>query len=131
MKYTIPFSYTTNCTIEVDASSLDEAISKVSLLSQVDADGYSKLLHVMPYSVNSTTKIDADSVEIDEEKAEELNPKQTYAVRLKRVQEVTVYVEAHSEDDAESEAIDKYESDDIEDEFEDCEVEAVEIELND
>ena len=128
MKYTIPFSYTTNCTIEVDASSLDEAISKVSLLSQVDESGNCKLLkNVMALD---SVKIDADSVEIDEEEAEELNPKQTYAVKLKRVQEVTVYVEAHSEDDAESEAIDRYESDDIEDEFEDCEVEAVEVELN-
>jgi hypothetical protein len=107
MKYTIPFSFKTNCTIEVDASSLDAAIAKVTQLAEIK-DGYSRLLHGMSPVINN--KIDLDSVEIDEDQAEELNPKQTYEVTIRRTQTMTVYVEAHSEDEACDDASEQYDA---------------------
>ena len=130
MKYTIPFTYTVNCTIEVDASDLDAAIGKVSLMSQVDDKGYSKLLHGMSPILNS--KPDLHSVEIDEDEAEELNPKRTYEVTLRRTQTMTVYVEAHSEDEACDAANGQYDDGDFDDSgFEDEDMEATDATLQD
>jgi hypothetical protein len=128
MKYTIPFSYTVNCTIEVHASDLDEACGKVSLMAQVDKDGYSKLLHGMaPIICN---KPDLNSVVIDEDEAEELNPKRTYEVTLKRTQTMTVCVEAHSEDEACDAVNGQYDDGEYdESEFEDEDVEALDATL--
>jgi hypothetical protein len=129
MKYTIPFSFKTNCTIEVDASSLDAAIAKVTQLAEIK-DGYSRLLHGMSPVINN--KIDLDSVEIDEDEAEELNPKQTYEVTIRRTQTMTVYVEAHTEEDACDTANGKYDDGEYdESEFEDEEVEAHDATLQD
>jgi non-ribosomal peptide synthetase component E (peptide arylation enzyme) len=129
MKYTIPFSFKTNCTIEVDASSLDAAIAKVTQMAEIK-DGYSRLLHGMSPVINN--KIDLDSVEIDEDQAEELNPKQTYEVTLRRTQTMTVYVEAHSEDEACDVANGQYDDGDFDDSgFEDEEVEAHDATLQD
>jgi hypothetical protein len=129
MKYTIPFSFKTNCTIEVDASSLDAAIAKVTQMAEIK-DGYSRLLHGMSPVINN--KIDLDSVEIDEEQAEELNPKQTYEVTLRRTQTMTVYVEAHSEDEACDVANGQYDDGDFDDSgFEDEEMEAHDATLQD
>lgn len=124
MKYTIPFTYTVRATIEVHASDLDEAIGKVSLMSQVDDKDYSKLLHGMSPVINN--HIDLHSVVIDEEEAEEMNPKKTYEVTIRRTQNMTVTVEAHSEEDALDAANGQYDNGEFdESEFEDEEVEAV------
>jgi non-ribosomal peptide synthetase component E (peptide arylation enzyme) len=129
MKYTIPFSFKTNCTIEVDASSLDAAIAKVTQMAEIK-DGYSRLLHGMSPVINN--KIDLDSVEIDEDEAEELNPKQTYEVTIRRTQTMTVYVEAHTEDEACDTANGQYDDGEYdESEFEDEEVEAIDATLQD
>ena len=130
MKYTIPFTYTVNCTIEVDASDLNEAIFKVDQMSKVDGNGYSKLLHGMTPVINN--KVDVNSVEIDEDEAEELNPKRTYEVTLRRTQTMTVYVEAHSEDEACDTANGQYDDGDFDDSsFEDEDMEATDATLQD
>ena len=128
MKYTIPFSYTVNCTIEVNASDLDDAIGKVNLMSQVNAEGYSKLLHGMaPIICN---KPDLNSVKIDDDEAEELNPKRTYEVTLKRTQTMTVCVEAHSEDEACDAANGQYDDGEFDESgFDDEDVEAMDATL--
>lgn len=130
MKYTIPFSFKTNCTIEVDASNLDDAIAKVTQMAEVDHKGYCRLIHSLSPIINN--KVDLDSVEIDEDEAEELNPKQTYEVTLRRTQTMTVYVEAHSEDEACDVANGQYDDGDFDDSgFEDEEVEAHDATLQD
>jgi hypothetical protein len=124
MKYTIPFSFKTNCTIEVEAHDLDCAIEKVAEMAQIK-DGYSRLLHGMAPVINH--KADLDSVVIDEDEAEELNPKKTYEVLIRRTQSMTITVEAHSEEDALDAANGKYDDGEFdESEFDDEEVEAVE-----
>ena len=127
MKYTIPFSFKTNCTIEVEAHDLDCAIEKVAEMAKIQ-DGYSRLLHGMAPVINH--KADLDSVVIDEDEAEELNPKKTYEVIIRRTQTMTVYVEAHTEEDACDTANGKYDDGEYdESEFEDEEVEATDATL--
>jgi len=122
MKYTIPFSFKTNCTIEIDASNLDDAIAKVAQLAEIK-DGYSRLLHGMSPVINN--KIDLDSVEIDEDEAEELNPRKLYEVTLRRTQTMTTYVQAHSEEEACDLATSAYEDGEYDDSgFEEEDLEA-------
>ena len=125
--YTIPFSYTINSSIKVHATSLDDAISQVSLASQVK-DGYCKLIHGMsPITAN---EVDLESIEIDEEKAVDINPKQTYTVTITRTQTQQVEVEAHSEDEAEDAAIDLYDNGEVcSDSWSDEEVTADDVDL--
>ena len=111
--YTIPFSYTVNATIEVQASGLDHAINKVMTLAEVQEDGSCRLIHGFSPVIKSD--IDVKSIEIDQEKAEELNPKKTYTVRLVRTQTVEVEVEAHTEEEAERVAIEGAEDGSLED----------------
>jgi hypothetical protein len=111
--YTIPFSYTVNATIEVQASGLDHAINKVMTLAEVQEDGSCRLIHGFSPVIKSD--IDVKSIEIDEDKAEELNPKKTYTVRLVRTQTVEVEVEAHTEEEAERVAIEGAEDGSLED----------------
>lgn len=96
--YTIPFTYTVNCMIKVEASDLDSAIARVSDLSAVQEDGSCRLIHGFSPVIKS--EIDLKSIEIDEDEAEELNPKTRYEVTVRRVQTATFEVEAHCEDDA-------------------------------
>lgn len=96
--YTIPFSYTVNCTINVEAADLDSAIERVADLSRIKEDGSCSLIH--GYSPITKSEIDLKSIEIDEDQAEELNPKIRYEVTVRRVQTATFTVEAHCEDDA-------------------------------
>jgi hypothetical protein len=122
--YTIPFSYTVNCTIKVEASDLDSAIAKVSDLSEVHDDGLCRLIH--KFSPIITSDIDLKSIKIDEDEAEELNPKTRYEVTVRRVQTATFYVEAHSEDDACDAANGMYDDEEYDSsDFSDEEVEAM------
>lgn len=128
--YTIPFSYTVNCTIPVQASSLDEAINKTMTLAEVQEDGSCRLIHGFSPIIKSD--IDLKSIEVNDELAEELNPKKTYQVTIRRVQTQTVYVEAHSEDDACEIASQNYDSSEYHDsDFEDEESEAIDPEIVD
>lgn len=108
--YTIPFSYSINANIKVQADSLEDAISQVSLVSQVK-DGYCKLIHGMSPVIEGL--VDLDSIEIDEEKALDMNPKNTYVVTITRTQTQQVEVEAHSADEAEDAAIDLYDEGEV------------------
>jgi hypothetical protein len=70
--------------------------------------------------------IDLKSIKIDEDEAEELNPKTRYEVTVRRVQTATFYVEAHNEDDACDIANAQYDDDEYDSsDFSDEEVEAM------
>jgi len=117
MKYKIPFSYTVNATIEVDASDLASAIDKIEHLAGVEPDGSYRLIH--GFSPITKSVIDFGSIEVNKEYTEDLNPKKTYSVKLVRTQTVDVEVEAHSEEEAEQVAIEGAEDGSLED-FSDC-----------
>jgi len=117
MKYKIPFSYTVNATIEVDASDLASAIDKIEHLAGVEPDGSCRLIH--GFSPITKSVIDFGSIEVDKEYAEDLNPKKSYTVKLIRTQTVEVEVEAHSAEEAEQVAIDGAEDGSLED-FSNC-----------
>ena len=111
--YTIPFSYTINATIEIQASGLDHAINKFMTFAEVQEDGSCRLIH--NFGAITASKVDCNSIEIDQEKVEELNPKKTYTVTLVRTQTVEVEVEAHTEEEAERVAIEGAEDGSLED----------------
>lgn len=117
MKYTIPFSYTVNANIEIEARSLESAIDQVQQLSYIREDGSCRLIHGFSPVIKS--EIDCKSIEIDEEAAEDMNPKNTYSVKLIRTQTVEVEVEAYSESEAEELAISNAEMGGFE-EYEHC-----------
>jgi len=117
MKYKIPFSYTVNATIEVEASDLASAIDKIEHLAGVEKDGSCRLIH--GFSPITKSVIDFGSIEVDKEYAEDLNPKKSYTVKLVRTQTVEVEVEAHSEEEAEQVAIEGAEDGSLDD-FSNC-----------
>lgn len=82
-------------------------------LAEVQEDGSCRLIHGFSPIIESD--IDVKSIEIDQEKAEELNPKKTYTVTLIRTQTVDVEVEAHTEEEAERVAIEGAEDGSLED----------------
>ena len=102
MRYQIPFNYTVNASIYIEAESLTDALYKVQSLAQTN-NGTCPLIH--GYSPVTKAEPDCASIKIDEELAEDLNPKRSYTVKLIRTQTVEIEVEAHSEQQAESLAI--------------------------
>jgi hypothetical protein len=124
MKYTIPYSYTVTATIEIEASALHSAVGLVERLAKVNEDGSCRLIH--GFSPVTNAKIDLKSIKVDMEEAEELNPKKTYEVIIKRTQTMSVMVEAHSDDDACDIANAQYDDGEFdESDFEDEEVETL------
>ena len=122
--FTIPFSYTVNCTIKVEDDDLASALAQVSILSKVQDDGLCRLIHGFSPVIKS--EIDLKSIEIDEEEAVELNPKTHYEVTVRRIQNATFTVEAHSEDDACDIANEMYDNEDYDSsDFSDEYVEAI------
>lgn len=117
MKYKIPFSYTVNATIEVEASDLASAIDKIEHLAGVEPDGSCRLIH--GFAPITKSVIDFGSIQVDKEYAEDLNPKKSYTVKLVRTQTVEVEVEAHSAEEAEQVAIDGAEDGSLDD-FSNC-----------
>lgn len=117
MKYKIPFSYTVNATIEVEASDLASAIDKVEHLAGVEPDGSCRLINGFDLITKFT--IDFGSIQVDKEYAEDLNPKKSYTVKLVRTQTVEVEVEAHSAEEAEQVAIEGAEDGSLDD-FSNC-----------
>lgn len=111
--YTIPFSYTVNATIEIQASGLDHAINKFMTYAEVQEDGSCRLIH--NFGAITASTVDCKSIEVDQEKAEELNPKKTYTVTLVRTQTVEVEVEAYTAEEAEMAAIEGAEDGSLED----------------
>jgi hypothetical protein len=131
MEYKIPFSYTVNATITIQASDLASAIDKVEHLAGVEKDGSCRLIHAFGPIIRSD--IDFGSIEINKEWAEELNPKKSYTVKLVRTQTVEVEVEAHSLEEAERVAIEGAEDGSLDD-FSNCieeEIVAEEVNLAD
>jgi len=131
MEYKIPFSYTVNATITIQASDLASAIDKVEHLAGIEKDGSCRLIHGFSPIIRSD--IDFGSITIDTELAEELNPKKSYTVKLVRTQTVEVEVEAHSAEEAERVAIEGAEDGSLDD-FSNCieeEIVAEDVELVD
>ncbi len=71
-------------------------------------------------------------ITVDSKLARELNPPKTYTVTVQRIQECEVTVEAYSEDDAQTEAIELVENGDVPSvDWTDCEVTAESVDEND
>lgn len=128
--YEIPFTYTVNASIKIEASDLCSAITKALNLAEVNDDGSCRLIH--GYSPIIKSEIEVGSIRIDRDEAEERNPKKSYTVKLIRTQTVEVEVEAHSEEEAEQVAIEGAEDGSLDD-FSNCieeEIVAEEVEEN-
>ena len=98
--FEIPVSYTINTTLQVDAPTLDSAIRAAQAKFFA-----SRTAELIDNIANYPETIDKHSCKVDKDLAEELNPKKTYSVKLVRTQEVTVEVEADTEDDAQDAAV--------------------------
>jgi hypothetical protein len=123
-KFTIPFSYTVNGEIEIEGNSLSNAISNFNRLAEATANvGY----HA-PILDNATTLTPLlKTIEVDEDKAEEINPPIKWLVHITRTQTVVVEVEAHDDGEAEELATRRVDQGDEEDNFEEGEVEVTEV----
>jgi hypothetical protein len=122
--FKLPFSYTVNGEIEIEASSLGSAISKFNVLAQQSSPtGHFPVL-------DRATKLvpDAETLEVDEDEAEDINPPIKYKVTITRTQTVEVEVEAHNEDEAEELASQKVNEGDCEDDFFDEDIQIDEVE---
>jgi hypothetical protein len=98
--FEIPVSYTIDTTFKVEAATLEQAIYTAQRhFATAPKSELIKEIENYPESLNK------QSLKIDRSLAEELNPKKTYSVKLIRTQEVTVEVEADTEDDAQDAAI--------------------------
>jgi hypothetical protein len=68
---------------------------------------------------NLMKNIPADTIELDEEAAAELNPKNVYSVEVTRTISISVEVEAHSVEEAEDIASESLDNGDYANDFED------------
>jgi hypothetical protein len=94
MLYNIPFSYTVNSIIPINAKDLNDANSKaIDLLNRME-------IHELRSVCSQITAV-KNSFRINQKKAKELNPKQKYKVRVYKSNYVDIEVEAHSIEDAE------------------------------
>jgi hypothetical protein len=128
MKYTLPVSFQVNLEVEVEGKSISDAFANFQrdLIRQneearraifdaiVQKDG--TLLDLMR---NLVKNIPADTIDLDEEAAAELNPKNVYSVEVTRTISVTVEVEAHDEDEAEDLVSEGLDNGDYQAEFDD------------
>jgi hypothetical protein len=110
MNYTLPVSFQVNLEVEFSGKSISDAFANFQrdLIRQneearraifdaiIQKDG--TLLDLMK---NLMKNIPADTIELDEEAAAELNPKNVYSVEVTRTISVTVEVEAFDESEAE------------------------------
>jgi len=128
MNYTLPVSFQVNLEVEFGGKSISDAFANFQrdLIRQneearraifdaiVQKDG--TLLDLMR---NLVKNIPADTIELDEEAAAELNPKNVYSVEVTRTISVTVEVEAHDESEAEDLVSEGLDNGDFQEEFED------------
>jgi hypothetical protein len=138
MKYTLPISFQVNLEVEFSGKSINDAFANFQrdALHQreearraifdaiVQKDG--TLLDLMK---NLMKNIPADTIELDEEAAAELNPKNVYTVEITRTISVSVEVVAFSEDEAERLADERLNDGDYEDEFDDTMTAVVDDEI--
>lgn len=123
-KFKLPFTYTVNGEIEIEATSLERAISKFNEMSQFQNPvGHFPIL-------DKATKLvpDINTLEVDEDEAEDINPPIKYKVTITRTQTVEVEVEAHNEEQAEELASEKVHDGECEDYFMDENIEVSEVE---
>ena len=123
--FKLPFSYTVNGEIEIQASSLELAIERFNEMKKFQNPvGHFPIL-------DKATKLepDAETLEVDEIKAEKINPLTRFKVEVTRTQTAHVWVEAFSQEDAEEQAQDKIENGDFEEDiFQDEDIEITEVE---
>ena len=128
MKYALPVSFNVVLEVEIDGTSIQDAYSNFqrdigrrnAAASQAILDSLLKkddtISDLMPSLLHS---IPLDTLELDEEEAESLNPKNVYSVEITRTISITVEVQAHSEEDANEIAFECLDNGDYEEEFED------------
>lgn len=128
MNYTLPVSFQVNLEVEFSGKSISDAFANFQrdLIRQneearraifdaiIQKDG--TLLDLMR---NLVKNIPADTIELDEEAAAELNPKNVYSVEVTRTISVTVEVEAHDESEAEDLVSEGLDNGDFQEEFDD------------
>ena len=122
--FKLPFTYTVNGEIEIEANSLASAISKFNVLSlQSSPTGHIPVL-------DRATKLvpDFETLEVDEEEAADINPPTKYKVTITRTQTVEVEVESHDENEAEELAIQKVNEGDCENDFVEDDLQVDEVE---
>jgi hypothetical protein len=128
MKYTLPVSFQVNLEVEAEGKSIDDAFAnfqrdtirqtesarRIIFDAIVQKDG--TLLDMMR---NLMKNIPADSIELDEEAAAAMNPKNVYSVEITRTINISIEVEAHSEEEAEDIASENLDNGDYANDFED------------
>lgn len=93
-KFLIPISYKTEAVVVVYSSSFEDAIEEAHRLRDIGI--------LIDKIDSSRTIIDDTTIKIDEERAEKMNPKETYMVTVKRNMKATLEIIAHSATDAEN-----------------------------
>jgi hypothetical protein len=122
--FKLPFSYTVNGEIEIEASSLASAITKFNALAQ--QSNPSGHIPVLDRAIKLVP--DTQTLEVDEDEAQDINPPIKYKVTITRTQTVEVEVEAHNEDEAEELASQKVNEGDCENDFFDEDIQIDEVE---
>lgn len=128
MKYTLPVSFTVDLEVEVEGKSINDAFEKfqLNIMRQTESARlaiYNSILgkdgNVLDFMRNLMKNIPADSIELDEEAAAAMNPKNVYSVEITRTISISVEIEAHSEEEAEDIASESLDNGDYANDFED------------
>jgi hypothetical protein len=123
-KFILPFSYTVNGEIEIEAVSLQRAINEFNKLAE-----YHSTTGHFPILDRATKLVpNAETLEVDEDVAADINPPTKYTVHIVRTQTVDVQVEAHDENEAEEIASRMVHVGEMEDYFRDETIEVEEVE---
>lgn len=122
--FKLPFTYTVNGEIEIQANCIESAINKFHALSlQASPTG-----HIPVLDKASKLVADLETFKVDEDEARDINPPIKYKVHITRTQTVEVEVEAHDEDEAEELATQKVHDGEVEEYFMDENLEVSEVE---
>jgi hypothetical protein len=128
MKYTLPVSFQVNLEVEVEGKSINDAFANFQRDAMLQREEARRVIFdaiiqkdgtLLDLMKNLMKNIPADTIELDEEAAAELNPKNVYSVEVTRTISISVEVEAHSVEEAEDIASESLDNGDYANDFED------------
>jgi hypothetical protein len=124
--FKIPFSYMVYGEVEIEATNLDSAIQMFETMAlNKTVTGHVPVL-------DKATKLtpDLDTLEVNKDEAADINPPTKYRVYITRTQTVEVEVEAGDEDEAEEIATQMVSEGEVEDDFQEGDIEVTDVEEN-
>lgn len=123
--FKIPFSYMVYGEVEIEATNLDSAIQMFETMAL-------ERLSRGKFLTDKATKLtpDLDTLEVNKDEAADINPPTKYRVYITRTQTVEVEVEAGDEDEAEEIATQMVSEGEVEDDFQEGDIEVTDVEEN-